>query len=281
MKIAVLSGKGGAGKTFVAVNLAAVLPGCTYIDCDVEEPNGKIFFKPEIDKIHDAVSMIPEFSGERCTGCRKCVEFCAFNALFYIKEKPKVLAEVCHSCGGCQLVCPEGAITEKKRAVGTVEEGYGGNVRVVTGILNIGEASGIPVIEKALEVGTIQAADAVQVIDCPPGSACSVMAAISDADYCILVAEPTAFGLHNLEMVYDLTQIMKKRCGLVVNKGEKPYVPLQEFSRKNQIDILLKIPFSREIAALTSAGNIAVETDVFLKEQFMEMYQKIRRCVEP
>ena len=179
MKVAVLSGKGGAGKTFVAVNLAVTAGKSTYIDCDVEEPNGWLFLKPQDVETQVVSTKIPAFDPDKCTGCRKCVDFCQFNALIYIKEKPKVFNEVCHACGGCLLVCPENAITEIHRPVGHLEIGQSGTVKAVTGVLNTGEASGVGVIKAALKHS-----EGFTVIDCPPGSACSVMESIEDADYC-------------------------------------------------------------------------------------------------
>ena len=196
MKIACLSGKGGAGKTLAAVNLAAAAGSAVYIDCDVEEPNGRLFFKPEQVKTETVSALLPEFDANKCTGCRKCVQFCRFHALMYIREKPMVFPEVCHSCGGCMLVCPEGAVTETPKPVGVLETGSHNNVRVVTGILNPGEASGVPVIRQALK-----RAWGLTVIDCPPGSACPVMESAADAGCCLLVAEPTAFGFHNLSFL--------------------------------------------------------------------------------
>ena len=205
MKIACLSGKGGAGKTLVAVNLAATAGNCTYIDCDVEEPNGRLFLKPENIWMDSVDSLLPDFDAGRCTGCRQCVDFCRFHALMYIKEKPMVFSEVCHSCGGCMLVCPEDAITEKPKPIGMLEVGSHGKIKVVTGILNSGEATGVPIIREALKL-----AEGMTIIDCPPGSACSVMESVMDADYCLLVAEPTAFGFHNFRMVHELVTLLKK-----------------------------------------------------------------------
>ncbi len=196
MKIACLSGKGGAGKTFVAVNLASAAGKSTYIDCDVEEPNGRLFWRPENLETAVVYKVQPAFDAQKCTGCRQCVKACRFHALMYVKEKPAVFSEVCHDCGLCALVCPEDAISEEKRPVGVLETGTHNGVTIVSGILNPGEASGIPVIRQAL-----QHAKGTTVLDCPPGSACSVMESIMDADYCVLVVEPTAFGFHNFRMV--------------------------------------------------------------------------------
>lgn len=283
MRIAVLSGKGGTGKTFVSVNLASVIKDSIYLDCDVEEPNGRLFFQPEITKEIAAVSKIPVFDGEACVGCKKCVDFCAFHALIYIKEKPKVFTEVCHSCGGCMLLCPAAAISEEDKQIGVVEAGRGINgVPVITGILNVGESSGIPVIQKVLEEGDRIAAgkeEAVQIADCPPGSACSVMESAMEADYCILVTEPTAYGLHNLKMVYELVTVLGRKCGIVINKDEAPYEPLEAFCREKQLEVLARIPFSKEVAKLTADGRIASRELPEMEKEFTDLYHKVRGCV--
>jgi len=273
MKIAVLSGKGGAGKTMVAVNLAAIAQQVTYVDCDVEEPNGRLFLKPEGVAREPVCTLLPEFDASKCTGCRRCVEFCRFNALVYIKEKPLVFPEVCHACGGCQVVCPDGAVCEKERPVGCVERGQHGSVRVITGILNAGEASGVPVIKAALRAG--DAHGGLEIIDCPPGSACSVMESVASADYCLLVAEPTAFGFHNFQMVYELASLLGKPCGAVINKMDAPYDPLERFCETNGLPILLRIPYSRQLARLAANGEIIAEKDMEYAGQFKRLLEKI------
>lgn len=273
MKVAVLSGKGGTGKTFVSVNLAKAVPNSVYMDCDVEEPNGNLFFKAETGVTMEAVRLLPSFDAAKCTACKRCVEFCEFHALFYIKEKPKVFSEVCHSCGGCGIVCPEGAVTEIEKRIGVVTEGTVGDTVVITGILDVGEASGIPVIQKTIEQGKYKGD--FQVIDCPPGSACSVMECVTAADYCILVTEPTVFGLHNLKMVYELTKMLQKPCGIVINKAEIKYKPLQTFIEDNGIPCLLELPFSKEIAKQLTNGELISEKNEKVKHLFLELYQKI------
>lgn len=272
MKVAVLSGKGGTGKTFIAVNLAVSAPESIYIDCDVEEPNGRLFFKSDCIRETDAITLLPEFDAFKCNGCKACVDFCEFNALFYIKEKPKVFSEVCHACGGCMMVCPTGAVTEIKKRVGIVEESNYKSVRIITGIMDIGEASGIPVIRQALKMGK---EGVFQVIDCPPGSSCAVMESIKDADYCILVTEATAFGLHNLKLVYELTKIFNKRCGIVINKEEAEYLPLMDFCKDNEIEVLLRLPFSMKIAKSVADGEIVSESDDDVGRLFKELYCRV------
>lgn len=279
MKLAVLSGKGGAGKTFVSVNLAAAAGSATYIDCDVEEPNGRLFLRPEslTSKIINIKQ--PVFDSEKCTGCRKCVTFCRFNALVYVKSKPMLFSAVCHSCGGCRLVCPSGAVSETEKPVGNVECGKSGDIRVVTGCMDLGEASGIPVIKEAL-VESSNSGE-LTVIDCPPGSACSVMESVQDADYCLLVAEPTVFGLHNFKMVYELVSLLHKPCGVVINKADGKYTELDTFCREHGVPVLLRIPYSEKLARLGASGQIAALADSEYAEMFRSLLDNIRKetCV--
>jgi MinD superfamily P-loop ATPase len=204
MKIAVLSGKGGTGKTFVSVNLSFAAGNSNYVDCDVEEPNGRLFFKPELISREKVCVKIPKINNDLCRRCRICVDFCKFNALAYIKDKVLVFEEICHSCGGCMLLCPEKAISEKDKEIGEIQEGLFKDSNIYTGILNTGEETGVSIIKKLLK--TIKDKP-YTFIDCPPGSSCSVMESIKDADYCILVAEPTLFGVHNFDMVYNLVRV--------------------------------------------------------------------------
>ena len=271
MKIAVLSGKGGTGKTLVSVNLAAAAKESVYIDCDVEEPNGHLFFKPVDVKTEKISLKIPVVDANLCNGCRKCVDFCKFNALAYINKKLIIFEEICHSCGGCVLFCPEKALTEKEKAIGEVQRGFSENVAVFTGILNTGEASGIPIIKKLLD-GT-SAGREMTFIDCPPGSACIVMESIKDADYCIMVAEPTLFGVHNLNMVYELIKLFEKPHGVVLNKCLEGENPSEKLCLEKGIKILGKIPFDQELGAINSNALILVREDEKYRELFSSLLQ--------
>lgn len=271
MRIAVLSGKGGTGKTFVSVNLANVTGKGAYIDCDVEEPNGHLFFNPTLIKKETVYKGHPFFNKDLCSGCRKCVEFCEFNALAFIGETPILFDEVCHSCEGCKLVCKNNAIHMEDFAIGFVEHGKSNNIDVLTGILNIGQASGIPLIDKMLT----ECQNENIIIDCPPGSACSVMDSIKDVDYCLLVAEPTVFGLHNLEMVYDLVKLMNKPCSLVLNKSIANETLIHDFANNNNINIICEIPFTKELAGLTASGEIASNNSEEIATMFKDIMKKI------
>ena len=275
-KIAVLSGKGGTGKTLISVNLAAADGNAYYVDCDVEEPNGNLYFKPEIIEKRDVFVKIPLVNPDLCTGCKKCVEFCNFNALAYGK-KIILFQEICHSCGGCFLVCPEGAITETDKCVGKVEIGISDNVKTVSGIMNMGEASGIPIIKQIFKF--VKNQSGLIFIDCPPGSACIVMESVKDADYCVLVAEPTVFGAHNLEMVYELVKIFNKPCGVVLNKCTRGYNPSEEFCINKNIEILAKIPYDKNLGELNSDGKIIVRENYQNKELFYSLLEKVKEAV--
>lgn len=278
MKIAVLSGKGGTGKTLVSVNLAAVAKTSTYIDCDVEEPNGHLFFKPK-DIIEGEISVkIPKVDGNLCSGCRRCVEFCKFNALAYIKEKLIVFEDICHSCGGCILLCPEKALTEKEKVIGRVQKGTSEQVTVYTGILNPGEPSGIPIIKKLLDENEHERSKTI-FIDCPPGSACIVMESIKDADYCILVAEPTLFGVHNLNMVYELVKLFNKPFGVVLNKCLDGENPSEQFCIEKNIKIIGRIPFDSALGMLNSNAEIAVRKSERYRTIFSFLLETVKKEV--
>lgn len=276
MKIAVLSGKGGTGKTLVSVNLASVAGGANYLDCDVEEPNGHLFFKPKYIKKEKVSTEIPLVDQDKCIACKKCVEFCQFNALAYTK-KLIVFEDICHSCGGCMLVCPENAISKGDKAIGEVEKGISINVNVFSGMLKPGEPSGTPIIESLLK--NVENSKNTSIIDCPPGSACIVMDSIKDADYCVLVAEPTLFGVHNLEMVYELVTLFKKPFGVVLNKTVEGENPSRDFCIEKGIDILADIPFDRELGTLNSNSLIAAREDIEYKRLFEDLLNTITKEV--
>ena len=272
MRVAVLSGKGGTGKTFVSVNLACAAEKAVYVDCDVEEPNGHLFLKPMISNKIPVTVTIPELKADKCIGCKQCVNFCKFNALAYVLNQLMIFPEVCHSCEGCILLCPAKALVKSKRKIGEIEEGQSGSVSTLTGCLNTGEESGVPIIKDLIQrlsdVGTT-------IIDCPPGSACIVMESIRKADFCLLVAEPTLFGVHNLEMVYDLVKLFKKPFGVVLNKCLSGENPAEQFCLDNQIPVLAKIPFDGELGRLNSKGLIAVRED----KQYQRIFQKLLESI--
>lgn len=278
MKIAVLSGKGGTGKTFIAVNLAAAAKASTYVDCDVEEPNGHLFLKPEHVRDQEISVKIPVVDHEKCNGCRKCVDFCNFNALAYINNKLRIFDDVCHSCGGCLLVCPEDAFTEKDKVVGKVQRGISDNVIVWTGILNTGEATGIPIISELLNASSQEPSE-LTFIDSPPGSSCIVMESIKEADYCILVAEPTIFGVHNLNMVYELVTLFDKPFGVILNKCLGEDNPAEAYCMEKNLPILGRISFDSELGTLNANAEVAFRNDERYRELFSSLLETVTKEV--
>lgn len=278
MKIAVLSGKGGTGKTLVSVNLAAVADKAAYFDCDIEEPNGYLFFKPTDVKSKNVYVKLPVVDEKHCTGCRICVDFCKYNALAYAQDRLMIFDEVCHHCGGCVMFCPEKALKEGYKIIGEIQEGQSGNVSVITGIMDIGVASGIPIIRELTR--TIKQTDGLVMIDCPPGSACTVMESIKDADYCIMVAEPTLFGVHNLNMVYELTKLFEKPHGVILNKCQEGHNPAESFCREKGIHIIGSIPFDKELGTLNSKALIATRENTDYRQLFTSLLQSVIKEVQ-
>lgn len=276
MKISVLSGKGGTGKTFVAVNLAAVAEHSVYIDCDVEEPNGHLFFRPRNVETVGVEVLVPEVDQDKCDGCRLCVNFCKFKALAYVADQLLVFEQMCHSCGGCVLFCPQKALKEKPRTIGRIEKGYSQDVLVTTGFLNPGEESGVPIIEKLLKETP---AERTTIVDSPPGSSCSVMESIIDADYCILVAEPTTFGIHNFKIVHELVELFEKPLGVIVNKSFGNDELIEDYCKEKDLAIIGNIPFDQKLGQMLSRGDLVVREDVSYQKIFAGYLQSIAREV--
>ncbi len=273
MKIAVLSGKGGTGKTTIATNLAMVL-GFTYVDCDVEEPNGFIFLKPEIFESEDVSVLMPNINIERCSLCSKCVEACQFNALANTGKEIIIFEKLCHSCGACSLVCTEEAINERTRIIGKIDIGKHENISCIRGVLNIGEPMAGPIISQVKNIDYGENA----VFDCSPGSSCNVVKALMDNDYAILVTEPTKFGLHDLNIAVKLVQKMNIPFGVIINRGDEHDGMIEEYCIENNIKLLGKIPYEREIARLYSEGKLLINEDRY-KQTFSEIAQSVEEVV--
>lgn len=272
MKIAVLSGKGGTGKTTIAASLAVSMDTGQYIDCDVEEPNGYIFLKPEIKKSLPVEVLVPEVDAAKCTGCGCCAQACQFNAIAVVKENVLIFPEICHHCGACAIACPEDAITEGSRAIGVIEMNH--DETFIQGRLNIGEPISIPII---IELKKRAKEDMPVIIDCPPGASCVVVQSIEECDYCILVTEPTPFGLHDIDIAVKLVRKMDIPFGVVINKASPNVSIINEFCHKEGIDVLMELPFSREIAQAYSKGILPVELNGRWKGEFKVLYEKVKR----
>jgi len=251
MIISIASGKGGTGKTTVAVNMAISLGDVQLLDCDVEEPNVHLLLHPKINEVKSVYVSTPQVNEELCDHCGKCSEFCEYNALFVSPEKVLVFPELCHSCGGCIIVCPRKAITEKRRKIGVVKTGVARDVELVYGELEVGEPMPGPVIK---EVKRQIKSNKTVIIDSPPGTSCPVIESVYKSDYCLLVAEPTPFGLHDLKITIQVLEEIKIPFGVVINRAGIGDRKVYEYCEEKGVPILLEIPFQRRIAELYSRG---------------------------
>ncbi|MDP8257818.1 MAG: ATP-binding protein [Candidatus Aadella gelida] len=281
MIISVASGKGGTGKTTVSTSLAFALNSdVQFLDCDVEEPNAHIFIKPEIEQTEKVYILVPEVDKEKCNFCGKCQEVCAYNAIAVLppgdntEGKTLVFPELCHGCGACSYFCPQQCIKEVKREVGIIERGKRGNIEFIHGKLNIGEAMAPPVIRDVKK--HIDPKKTV-IIDAPPGTSCPVIMSIQGTDFCILVTEPTPFGLNDLVLAVEVLRKMVIPFGVVVNRSDLGDKKTSKYCDKEGIPVLMEIPFRKEIASAYSTGISITEGFPEYKEQFQKLFDTIKK----
>jgi MinD superfamily P-loop ATPase len=277
LKVAVASGKGGTGKTLVAVNLVLATNADQLIDCDVEEPNDHIFLKLAKKKTELVEILVPEIDESKCTYCRKCAEFCQYNALFVVNDTALVFPELCHSCGGCRLICPEEAIIEKKRDIGEICIGKSKGIELIYGRLNIGEAIAVPVISAVKEYVKN---DGLVILDSPPGTACPVVESVVGSDYCIMVTEPTPFGLHDLEVATEVVMQLGIPMGVIVNFAGIGDRGVYEFCERMNIPIIMEIPYMKRIAELYSNGIPFTMEMPEWKSKFKKLVAKIEAQIK-
>ena len=278
MIISIASGKGGTGKTTVATNLAVSLGSNVQIlDCDVEEPNAHLFIRPTFEEAKTITTPVPEVDMDKCNLCGKCGEICQFKAIVVIAETVLPFHELCHSCGGCMEVCPEKAITETGREIGVIEKGNKNGLEFVHGKLRIGEAMSPPLIRKVREYTR---PDMLTIIDAPPGTSCPVIASMKDADFVLLVTEPTPFGLHDLKLAVEAVKILGIPHGLVINRSDMGDDKVMAYAEQEDLPILMEIPFDRRIAEAYSRGEMIVEVMPEWKDRFSELYLRIEKIVE-
>ncbi len=275
MTISVASGKGGTGKTTIAVSLALTGRNVQFLDCDVEEPNAHIFLKPKIEQRMKAHVKVPKVDKARCDGCGKCREFCAYNAIAVLEKEVLVYPQLCHGCGGCALVCPKNAITETDREIGEIETGDARGIPFTQGRLNVGEAVSPPLI-KAVKEKAEPARNVI--IDAPPGTSCPVVEAVSGSDFCILAAEATPFGLNDLTLAADMLEKLAVPFGVVLNRSDMGDNSVTEFCAARQINLLMKIPFDIKIAQAYAKGMIVVEALPEYCAAFERLWEKLQDC---
>ncbi len=276
MKIAVISGKGGTGKTYFSTSLALSLNKADFIDLDVEEPNGHIFIKPDVTEEIEYNKPVPKIDESICTFCNKCAESCAYNALSILPQLKKTLffPELCHSCGVCSYVCPvDGALIEVDKNIGIIRKGKFEKGNFVEGRLNIGEPSGVPLISGIIK-NHIDPSK-ISIIDSPPGTSCPVVESMKSADYIIIVTEPTPFGISDMKLVIEIIKNMGKRAGVVINKDRGDSKATEEVLRKNSLPVIFRIPYSMEIQRSYSKGIPMIRTIPGIEKKLQKLYEDI------
>lgn len=284
IRIAIASGKGGTGKTTVSVNLFHFIrmhwtESVELVDCDVEEPNSALFF-PDIQKhqLRDAYQLIPKIDLEKCTFCRKCVEYCEFNAIVVIPPVgfAEINASLCHSCGACKVACKFDAIQEFPEKLGEIESfSVLHNNRLTEGRLEIGSAMQTLLIKELKKESGVKSE--ICLFDSPPGTSCPVVTVVADSDYVLLVTEPTPFGLYDLQLMVELLREIKKPFAVIVNKVGIGNRDLYDYLFREHIEILGEIPFSREYAANYSSGNLLVNIPENIEEGYLSIIQKLKK----
>ena len=301
MIISIASGKGGTGKTTIATSLALSLnKSIQFLDCDVEEPDAHIFLKPKIESKKIVSIPVPGVDEVRCNFCGKCAQVCAYNAIAVVnpvrrskneigvgkenspttgtrvsngvKGKVLIFPELCHGCGGCKLLCPEKAISEVAKDIGVIEFGESKSIQFIHGILNIGETLSPPLIRAVKEY--INPTRTV-IIDVPPGTSCPVIEAVKGSDYCILVTEPTPFGLNDLILAVEVLKKLKIPFGVVINRADIGDEKVEQYCQDSKIPVLMRIPFDKEIAIAYSMGIPIIEAKSKYIQEFGRLFEKI------
>ena len=276
-KIAISSGKGGTGKTFIATNIAAILAEkgeeVRYLDCDVEEPNGHLFLKPQIDEEEDVTILSPVgVDEEKCINCGDCAEVCHYNAIAVIKDKVLIFRELCHVCGACQVVCPTDAIIEEERKIGVLKHGKSGPVFFHYALLETAEGGMSPRLVKKVKENS---GEGVNIMDSSPGTSCPVVETVKDVDLCVLVTDPTPFGINDLKLAVDMSREVGQEPVIIVNRAEYRNADLKEYLRSEQLEVMGEIPDDRKVAEIYSRGDIVVNKLPQYKELFENIVDKI------
>jgi len=279
MKIAIASGKGGTGKTTVATNLAMVASrhgrSVIYLDCDVEEPNGHLFLRPSILRTQMVKKKVPTVDQNRCNHCGKCAEICQYGAIASLPNKTMIFDELCHACGGCQLVCKSLAIRETHRPIGELRFGAVNTMQFRDGTLNIGEAMSPPLIAAVKDADL--AAD-LAIIDSPPGTSCPVIESLSGVDYVILVTEPTPFGLHDLKLAVEMVRALQVPHAVVINRSSDEDRAVHEYCANEEIEVLMELPDDRSVAEAYSRGEMICETIDDYSQRINQLLDRIERA---
>lgn len=277
MVISVASGKGGTGKTTISANIASVasrLEPLEFLDCDVEEPDAHFYLKPVFTSEREVMIDVPRVDSSCCDSCGKCSEFCRYNALAVLPDEVLVFEDLCHSCGGCAVACPLDCISYTPRRIGVIREGTTENgLPFSQGLLDIAEPRSVPVIA---EMKLSLKKDPVYILDCPPGVGCPTVESIKGSDYCIMVTEPSPFGLHDLTLAHETASLMGIEHGVVINRSRGDDQIIESYCKREGLTLLGRIPFSREVAEVCSRGGLLTDLDNRWESEFEAIWQRAR-----
>ncbi len=277
LKIAVSSGKGGTGKTFIATNIAQTLQAAgksvRYLDCDVEEPNGHLFLKPKIERREEIAILSPvDIDTDRCTGCGRCARVCHYNAIAMVKDKALFFKNLCHVCGACTIVCPENAIIEKQRKIGDSFHGYSNAIEFHYAELETAEGGMSPRLIRRVKA---HIGDGINILDSSPGTACPVVETVKDADLCVLVTDPTPFGIHDLKLAVDMCRELEQEPVVLVNRADYINDDLKTYCKEAELDVIGQIPDDRQIAECYSDGDLVVDELPQYRDLFNDIADRI------
>lgn len=285
-KIAIASGKGGTGKTSVSVCLQhfikkRITDKIQLVDCDVEEPNDLLFFpKAQKKKAHKLSQQIPVIDKNECNFCKKCAEYCEFNAISIIPSASlaQVNSSLCHSCGACLVACEQSAIEETELPIGQINFYQDeGQIRLIEGELKIGSAMQTLVIKELKK--HVDKANHITLYDAPPGTSCPVVETIGDVDYVILVSEPTPFGLHDLKLMVELVKELHKPFSVIINKVGLGNQAIYDYLQLEQIDILGEIPFTQNFASQYAKGELLNIIPTAISNEFEKITEQLKKKI--
>ncbi|HCV15971.1 MAG TPA: hypothetical protein DF637_06530 [Rikenellaceae bacterium] len=279
MIVAVASGKGGTGKTLIATNLFALLTKEAHkvnlADCDAEEPNSLLFFKPTKESVSEVKQMMPIFNAEECTYCGECEEYCNYNAIFLLPEKRifRLIEDLCHGCGACTYACEFGALKESDISLGVVSTyRFNSGSKIIEGRLRVGALTPVPVIKETIKASLDSE---IVILDAPPGTSCPFIHTISKADYVLLVTEPTPFGLNDLKLSIQIVRQMGKPFSVIINRAGLGSDDVYKYLKKEKIKISMELQFDKEIAMIYSSGKLVIESRADIYQKFSQLSELI------